>query len=106
MAFKFFNIKAQNKRFSYLPRYYDERKERLALKKKQFEDAKNLSDEERKAFLREQFRDSWSLGRTRQQANYQANFRTLILIAFLLILGYFVFNGIEGIQSVIHKIMN
>ncbi len=106
MAFKFFNVKAQNKRFSYLPRYYDERKERLAVKKKQFEDVENLSEEDRKNFLKEQFRDSWSLGSTRQQAIYQANFRILILIAFLLILGYFVFNGIEGIQSVIHKIMN
>lgn len=106
MAFKFLNLKLKNKRFSYLPRYYDERKERLALKKKQFEDSENLSNEERKLYLREQFRNSWSLGRTRQQANSQANFRTLILIAFILILGYFVFNGIEGIQSVIHKIMN
>ena len=106
MALKFFNTKSQNKRFNYLPRYYDERKERLALKKKQLEAAENLSEEDRKSLLREQFKDSWSLGRTRQQAKYQANYRTLILIGFLIVLGYFVFNGIEGIQSVIYKIMN
>jgi hypothetical protein len=29
-----------------------------------------------------------------------------ILIGVLIVLGYFVFNGIEGIQSVIYKIMN
>lgn len=106
MALKFFNTKSQHKRFDYLPRYYDERKERLALKKKQFESADKLSEEDRKSLLREQFRDSWSMGRTRQQANYQANFRTLILIGVLVVLGYFIFNGIEGIQSVIYKIMN
>ena len=49
MALKFFNTKSQNKRFNYLPRYYDERKERLALKKKQLEAAENLSDEDRKS---------------------------------------------------------
>ena len=78
----------------------------MPLKKKQLEAAENLSDEDRKSLLREQFRDSWSLGQTRQQANYQANFRTLILIGVLVVLGYFIFNGIEGIQSVIYKIMN
>ena len=103
------NFSIQNRRINASIIFQDittsERKD-LLLKKKQFEAAENLSEEDRKSLLRVQFRDSWSLGRTRQQANYQANFRTLILIGVLVILGYFIFNGIEGIQSVIYKIMN
>jgi hypothetical protein len=55
MALKFFNTKSQNKRFNYLPRYYDERKERLALKKKKFEAAENLSEHDNKRITKQTF---------------------------------------------------
>jgi len=106
MALKFFNTKQQHKRFDFMPRYYDERKERLELKRKQFEENENLSEKERAQALREQLRDNWSHGKMRQQANYQANFRILILIGAIVILGYFIFNGLDDVDQVIHKIMN
>ncbi len=105
MALKLFNTKIQHKRFDFMPRYYDERKERLELKRKQFQENENLSDSERTAAMREQLKDNWSHGRARQQANYQANFRILILIGVIVVLGYFIFNGLDDIEQVIQKIM-
>ena len=36
MAFSFISKSGRNKRFNYVPRYYDERKERLDMKKRSF----------------------------------------------------------------------
>jgi hypothetical protein len=105
MALKLFNTKIQNKRFDFMPRYYDERKERLELKRKQFQENENLTENERVTAMREQLKENWSHGKVRQQANYQANFRILILIGVIVVLGYFIFNGLDDIEQVIHKIM-
>lgn len=105
MAMKLFNTPSRYKRFSFYTRFYDERKERLELKKKQYEDLENATEEERKAIFREQMRDSWAMGKEREGAKLQSNIRILILIAIILILGYFVFNGLEQIESVVFRIM-
>jgi len=75
------------------------------LKKKQYEDLENATEEERKAIFREQMRDSWAMGKEREGAKLQSNIRILILIAVILILGYFVFNGLEQIESVVFRLM-
>jgi hypothetical protein len=105
MAMKLFNTPSRYKRFSFYTRFYDERKERLELKKKQYEDLENATEEERKAIFREQMRDSWAMGKEREGAKFQSNIRILILIAIILILGYFVFNGLEQIESVVFRLM-
>ncbi|HBW85942.1 MAG TPA: hypothetical protein DEF82_04130 [Crocinitomicaceae bacterium] len=105
MAMKLFNTPSRYKRFSFYTRFYDERKERLELKKKQYEDLENATEEERKAIFREQMRDSWAMGKEREGAKLQSNIRILILIAVILILGYFVFNGLEQIESVVFRLM-
>lgn len=102
---KLFNTPSRYKRFSFYTRFYDERKERLELKKKQFEDLENATEEERKSIFREQIRDSWAMGKVREGEKLQSNIRILILIAIILILGYFVFNGLEQIESVIFRLM-
>lgn len=105
MAIKLFNTPSRYKRFSFYTRFYDERKERLELKKKQYEDLENATEEERKAIFKEQMRDSWALGRRREKANLQSNTRIFVLISIILILGYFVFNGLEEVESVIFRLM-
>lgn len=102
---KLFNTPSRYKRFSFYTRFYDERKERLELKKKQYEDLENATEEERKAIFREQMRDSWAMGKEREGAKLQSNIRILVLIAIILILGYFVFNGLEQIESVVFRLM-
>jgi len=102
---KLFNTPSRYKRFSFYTRFYDERKERLELKKKQYQDLENATEEERKAIFREQMRDSWAMGKEREGAKLQSNIRILILIAIILILGYFVFNGLEQIESVVFRLM-
>ncbi|MFM7473587.1 MAG: hypothetical protein ACKO00_06695 [Crocinitomicaceae bacterium] len=102
---KLFNTPSRYKRFSFYTRFYDERKERLELKKKQYEDLENATEEERKAIFREQMRDSWAMGKEREGAKLQSNIRILMLIAIILILGYFVFNGLEQIESVVFRLM-
>ncbi len=102
---KLFNTPSRYKRFSFYTRFYDERKERLELKKKQYEDLENATEEERKAIFREQMRDSWAMGKEREGANFQSNMRILVLIAVILILGYFVFNGLEQIETVVFRLM-
>jgi hypothetical protein len=104
MALKFFNPKISHKRFSMYTRFYDERKERLELKRKSY-DERSLDQQERTEILKDKLRDTWSVGKTRQKANYEANFRVVVLICIILGLGYFVFNGLDDIDAVIHKLM-
>ena len=51
MQFTFFNKKVQHKRFDYSPMYYDERKERLELKKAEYSKLAN-ENLNRKCFIK------------------------------------------------------
>ena len=106
MKFKFLANTIKNKRFDYAPRYYDERKERLNLKKKEFDRLENedLSDKDRQKILRQNMQDSWSRASNAQSQRSTSNFRVLLLIVILLVLGYFVFNGISEVDTVVKKL--
>ena len=106
MAMKLFGAPSRYKRFNFYTRFYDDRKERLELKRKQYEDFENATEQERKDIFREQMRESWAMGKERQQASFQSNVRIFILIVIILTLGYFVFNGLDQIESVILNIMD
>ena len=107
MQFRFLNKNIQNRRFDFAPRYFDERREKLELKKKQFERLKNndLTPEERQQLLRNSMRESWSGGQYRTKANYAANMRTVLLIAVLLGLGYLIFSVLDDVNTVVKKLM-
>jgi hypothetical protein len=107
MQIKFLNKNFQPKRFDYSPRYYDERKERLELKKAEFQRLKDadLNPDQRQAMLRQNMKESWSRAQHRQQQLYNANIRTLILIAILLALGYFIFYGMDDVDVVVKKLV-
>lgn len=106
MKFKFLANTIKNKRFDYAPMYYDQRKERLKLKKKEFDrlENKNLSDEDRKKILRRNMQESWSRTSNAHNQRSTSNFRVLLLIVILLVLGYFVFNGISEVDTAVKKL--
>jgi len=106
MKFQFLNKTFKNKQYDYVPRYYDERKERLALKKKQFEklEDNSLNAEDRKSILRSNMQSTWSRAQNSQKQKQTSNLRVLLLIAILIFLGYFIFNGINEVDTVVKKL--
>ena len=107
MQFKFLKNNIQNKRFDYSPMYYDERREKLELKKMHYQKLKDkdLSPEDRQQLLRNNMREGWSQAAYRQQVNSSSNLRILLLIALLVGLGYFIFNGVDEVDTVVKKLM-
>ncbi len=106
MKFRFLNKTIENQRFDYSPRYYDERKQRLERKKSQYQELEkeDISDYKRKELLRDSIKEGWSRAEYRQSANKSSNIRILILIALLVALGYFIFNGVDDVDTVVTKI--
>lgn len=106
MKLKFLNNTARNQRFQYNPMYYDERKIRLEKKKKQYEElaSSELSDERRKEIFKENLKGEWNRTQYRKSQNQASNIRVLLLICAILALGYFVFNGIDEVDTVVKKL--
>lgn len=106
MRFRFLNRTIENRQFDYTPMYYDARKEQLNKKREFYRKVESgeLTIEERKSLLRENFRNEFSRSNYRKNANRASNIRILILIAVLLALGYFVFNGVDEVDTVVKKL--
>lgn len=106
MKFRFLNKTIENQRFDYSPRYYDERKQRLDRKKAQYQELEkeDISEYKRKELLRDSIKEGWSRAEYRQNANKSSNIRILLLIALLVALGYFIFNGVDDVDTVVTKI--
>lgn len=106
MKFQFLSKTNNNKRFRYTPMYYDERKERLELKKKEYEkiEREDLDDQSRRSILRNNLQASWSRQKHAQSQKRTSNMRVLLLIAILLLLGYVVFNGVDEVDTVVKKL--
>ncbi|MFN5912319.1 MAG: hypothetical protein ACK45H_13345 [Bacteroidota bacterium] len=107
MQIKFFNKSVKPRQFGFLPRYYDERKERLELKKAEFNrlTENDLPSDEREMVLRQHMKESWSRAQHAQQQKYFANVRTVVIIVVILVLGYFIFNGMDQVDTVVKKLM-
>lgn len=86
--------------------YYDERKERLQELKELYNDEKEgVSGEERRNRLRSKMRNEWGdRGEYRKVQERASNIRVLLLIGILLVLGYFIFNGIDEVDTVVKKL--
>lgn len=105
MAFGFSSKTSRYKRFNFVPRYYDERKERLELKRKMYQEQELDSDSQRAEFFRDSLHQSWNRGKIFRKQKQSANMRTLILILLILVLGYFIFNGLDDVDQVIKSII-
>lgn len=106
MKIRFLNKNVENQRFQYNPMYYDERKERLKKKQEQFKKLEDdsASDEERKVYFKESLKENWSRGEYRQSQQRSSNIRILLLIALILALGYFIFNGVDEVDTVVKNL--
>ena len=106
MKIKFLNKTIENQRFNYNPRYYDERKEQLASKKKLFKelDDKDTSGERRKEIFRDSIKGEYSRAQYRNNEKRTSNYRILLLILIIVTLGYFVFNGVDEVDTVVKKL--
>jgi hypothetical protein len=106
MKIRFLKKAIEPKRFSYTPMYYDERKERIEKRRAHFENLENGSypDSERLESFRSNLKDEWSRSDMRTTHNRSANIRVLILIGLILVLGYFIFNGVDEVDTVVNKL--
>jgi len=86
--------------------YYDERKERLDRKREQYQKLEDntISDDERRELFRENLKEGFSRAHYRQTQQRSSNIRVLILIGLILVLGYFVFNGVNEVDTVVKKL--
>lgn len=107
MQFKFLNKNFKNRRFDFSPMYYDERKERLEMKKSQYEalHREDVSEEDRRNILRQNMTESWNRSKHAEQQKMSSNMRIAILVLIILGLGYFIFNGVNEVDTVVKKIM-
>lgn len=106
MRFRFLNNTLQNRRFDYTPRYYDERKEALDQKKEYYEKLQSgdLSEDDRREAFRENLKGEFSRTEYRQGQNRSSNIRVVLLIVLIVALGYFIFNGLDDVDSVVNKL--
>ena len=106
MKFQFLSKTYRNRQFDYSPMYYDERKERLKAKKKQFDalESGEITDEERRSMFRDNIRGEWSRSETRKKARSTSNLRIVMLVVLILALGYFMFFGIDQVDTVVKNL--
>lgn len=106
MKIKFLNKTIENQRFNYNPRYYDERKEQLASKKKLYQELEDeeLDSERRKEIFRDSIKGEYSRAQYRQNEQRTSNYRIFLLIFIIVALGYFVFNGVDEVDTVVKKL--
>ena len=106
MKFRFLNNTLENRRFDYNPRYYDDRKEALERKKEYYDKMKTgeLSDDERRSMFRDSLKGELTRGEYRQGQNRSANIRVFVLIIVLTGLGYFIFNGLDDVDTIVNNL--
>ncbi|MCH2235007.1 MAG: hypothetical protein MK078_12210 [Crocinitomicaceae bacterium] len=95
--FSLFKLPNKHKRFEYTPRYYDERKEALEKKIKQYNTEAVAEDEvkmRREVNFRENVSDRWSNSEFRRK-NKRANLRLLIILVAVLGVFYVLFTQID-----------
>jgi len=105
MKIKFLNNTLQNQRFQYNPMHYDERSEKLdRLKERYSNDKEEMSDDQRIVSMRENMKENWSRSEIRKSHNTSSNIKILLLIGLMLALGYFIFKGVDEVDTVVKKI--
>jgi hypothetical protein len=106
MKLQFLNKTIKHRKFQFMPRFYDERKELLQQKVTQYEAMENgeLSPDQRKTILRRNLNETWSRSQHASKQKSSANIRVIILIILIVGLGYFIFNGVDDVDTVVNKL--
>tara|TARA_B110000503_G_scaffold131447_1_gene206103 strand:- start:334 stop:657 length:324 start_codon:yes stop_codon:yes gene_type:complete len=106
MKIRFLNKIVQHQRFNYNPRYYDERKIQLDKKKKLYQelDENEVSETRRTEIFKENIKGEWSRAQYRQSQQKSSNMRVVLLITLIIALGYFVFNGVDQVDTIVNNL--
>lgn len=102
--FSLFKLPNKYKKFEFTPRYYDERKERLDKKLKEY-DSVNTAEAEskrREIKFRAETKKSW-MDSDFSRANKRANFRLVLILIIVLIGVYFLFQYLDGLEAPLQK---
>lgn len=97
--FSLFKLPNRHKRFDYVPRYYDPRKEILQQK---LEQAKRENGEEvegsaaRQIKFKAQLEDKWGNSDFKAQ-NMRSNIRLIVILGCVIALFYYIFIGLDGL---------
>lgn len=92
----------RSRRYDYTPRYYDEKKEKLKARIRRYESENQNENENenenrdiRLIELRERISDNWVRGEEYKKSIFTSNIRLVIILAVILALIFFVFNGLD-----------
>ena len=92
-----FKLPSRHKRFEYIPRYYDPRKEEIKKKIEQAEKSANGDQNYRREIsFRQQTADRWGNADYKKKS-MQANVRLIIIFLCVLFACYFLFIGLDDI---------
>lgn len=98
-----FKLPNKHKRFEYVPRYYDARKERLKKKIEDYELENKTEAGERKRreiSFRDKSSNRWG-GDDYKAASLRQNLRLILILGILGVIVYYIFVGIEGIEPLV-----
>lgn len=89
----------RHKKFSYTPRYYDERKERLdrLIEKYEEDDTEKVDKQsaEYRARIKQRIEQSWEMNSSTASKARSANVRLIIILAALLLMTYFILDYVD-----------
>ena len=96
-----FKLPNRHKRFEYIPRYYDPKKEELKKKLKQAESATDANGNyQREISFRHQTADKWGNTDFKREA-MRSNLRLIIIFGIILLLVVFLFQYIDVVGAFI-----
>jgi len=98
-----FKMPSKYRKYSFQPRYYDERKE--ALKHKLIREAKvNTTVSEREIKFQSQLAETW--GNTERKSQIlKSNIRLLVILLIILASAYYVFIGMDSAEEAINNVI-
>jgi hypothetical protein len=103
---KFFKLPS-HRQFDYVPRYYDETKERLERQYQAIAQEMGKADapplEKQKAAFKDNIRGTWKVG-SHSRAAYQANIRLVIVLAGMIVLFYLIYYALDNAELFAEKI--
>lgn len=104
---KFMKVNS-HKKYGYVPRYYNERKERLNAMISQYEDDGRYEPDsaEYRARMKQRMERSWNLNTEHAAQSRSANIRLIIILAALIAVTYFIFDYVDMFSADIVSIDN
>jgi len=96
-----FKMPSKYRRYSFQPRYYDERKESLK-RKLEREEKINSTVSEREIKFQSQLEETW--GNTERKSQIlKSNIRLLVILLIILASAYYVFIGMDSAEEAINN---